>query len=123
MSPTEIAFEQFCLFPKERLVLKSGRPIQIGSRAFDILSVLLDHPGLVVPKQELIARVWPNTTLDEANLTVHMTNLRRALATSGATDRLIVNVPGSADGKCRSENQAIKLSRTEIGVDWTCRGA
>src|ERR1700730_11059990 len=94
MSSTEIAFEQFCLFPKERLVLKSGRPIQRGSRAFDILSVLLDHPGLVVPKQESIARVWPNTTLDEANLTVHMTNLRRALETSGANDRLIVNVPG-----------------------------
>jgi predicted ATPase len=94
VSASEIAFGPFCMLPNERLLLKSGKPIRLGSRAFDILSVLLARSGELVPKRELIARVWPDTTVGEANLTVHMTTLRRALAAHGATDRFIVNVPG-----------------------------
>jgi predicted ATPase len=94
MAFTEVTFGSFRFIPKKRLILKSGKPVRVGGRAFDILSVLLDSPGVVVSKDELIARVWPDMAVCEANLTVHMTHLRRALATHEAADRMIVNVPG-----------------------------
>jgi DNA-binding winged helix-turn-helix (wHTH) protein len=94
MPTTEIVFGPFCLLAKERLLLQSGKPVHIGGRAIEILSILLDRPGLLIPKQQLISRVWPNTTVGEANLTVHIAALRRVLTAHGSGDRYILNVPG-----------------------------
>jgi predicted ATPase/DNA-binding winged helix-turn-helix (wHTH) protein len=94
MPATDIVFGPFCFLVKERLLLESGKPVHLGGRAIEILSILLDRPGVIIPKQELISRVWPNTTVREANLTVHIAALRRILAAHGTTDRYIVNVPG-----------------------------
>jgi DNA-binding winged helix-turn-helix (wHTH) protein len=86
-------FGSFCLFPRQRLLLESGRVVQLGSRALDILSVLVERPGELVDKRELMARVWPSTTVCEHNLTVHISALRRVLR-DGGCNRGIVNVPG-----------------------------
>jgi predicted ATPase/DNA-binding winged helix-turn-helix (wHTH) protein len=94
MPITEIVFGPFCFLAKERLLLQTGKPIPIGGRAIEILAVLLERPGIIISKQELISRVWPNTTIGEANLTVQIAALRRVLAAHGTTDRYIVNVPG-----------------------------
>lgn len=94
MPTTEIVFGPFCFLAKERLLLQTGKPIPIGGRAIEILAVLLERPGMIISKQELISRVWPNTTIGEANLTVQVAALRRVLAAHGSSDRYIVNVPG-----------------------------
>jgi DNA-binding winged helix-turn-helix (wHTH) protein len=65
-----------------------------GSRALEILIALLERPGELVSKQELMARVWPNTFVEPANLTVHMSALRRALRDGRDGNRFIINVPG-----------------------------
>jgi DNA-binding winged helix-turn-helix (wHTH) protein len=57
----------------------------------EILTVLLERPGELVSKQELMARVWPNVFVEPANLTVHMSALRRTLRDG---NRFIINVPG-----------------------------
>jgi hypothetical protein len=53
--------------------------VRLGSRAFDILTALVEHAGEVVGKEELIARAWPRTFVEEANLKIQVSALRRAL--------------------------------------------
>jgi predicted ATPase/DNA-binding winged helix-turn-helix (wHTH) protein len=89
-----IIFGPFSLVPTERLLLKSGKPVPLGSRALDILIALVERPGELVSKAELMARVWPSVNVVGANLTVHMTALRHALADGKDGNRYIVTVPG-----------------------------
>ena len=94
VAPTEVLFGPFRLFPKQFLLLEGDNPIHIGSRALEILVVLLERPGELVSKQELIARVWPNIFVEPANLTVHMSALRRTLRDGRESNRFIINIPG-----------------------------
>ena len=89
-----ISFGPFVLFPKQWLLLKADKSIRLGSRALDILITLLEHPGELVSKEELMARVWPHTFVEPANLTVHIAALRRALGDGRGGNRYLVNVPG-----------------------------
>nr|WP_249780857.1 winged helix-turn-helix domain-containing protein [Bradyrhizobium sp. dw_78] len=66
----------------------------MGSRALDILIALVERAGELVNKRELIRVVWPDTVVVEANLTVHVAALRRALGDGQHGNRYIVNVPG-----------------------------
>jgi DNA-binding winged helix-turn-helix (wHTH) protein len=54
--------------PSERTLLDGDRPLRLGSRALDILVTLVEHAGETVQKDELIARAWPDTIVDEASL-------------------------------------------------------
>ena len=89
-----ISFGPFRLLAGQRLLLEGDRPVRLGSRAMDILIALAERPGELVSKQELMAVVWPETIVVEANLTVHVAALRRALNDGQAGNRYIVNVPG-----------------------------
>ena len=64
---------------RQRLLLADGVPIELGTRAFELLLVLLDADGSLVNKEQLLARVWPGTAVAEDNLKVHVSALRRAL--------------------------------------------
>ena len=86
-----ISFGPFSLFPAQRLLLEGDKPVRLGSRAFEILITLVERPGELVGKDELIARVWPNTFVEESNLKVQVAALRRTL---GDGNRYLVNVPG-----------------------------
>ena len=88
-----ISFGPFRLLAGQRLLLEGDRPVRLGSRAMDILIALAERPGELVSKQELMAVVWPETIVVEANLTVHVAALRRAL-NDGQRNRYIVNIPG-----------------------------
>src|SRR5262245_15995200 len=87
-------FGPFRLFPAERKLLKGETPVQIGSRALDILIALAERPGEVVTKRELFARVWPDAVVEESSLRVHVAGLRRVLADGQDQARYIVNVVG-----------------------------
>ena len=89
-----ICFGSFRLLLGQRLLLEGNKPLRLGSRALDILIALVERPGDLVSKEELIARVWPNTFVEPANLTVHIAALRRALGDGRRGNRYIVNVPG-----------------------------
>jgi DNA-binding winged helix-turn-helix (wHTH) protein len=92
--PSEIAFGPFRLHPAQFLLLEGDKPVRLGSRALEILVVLLDRPGQLVSKEELMGRVWPNIFVEPANLTVHISALRRALRDGRDGNRFIINVPG-----------------------------
>ncbi|HHV7518615.1 TPA: ATP-binding protein [Burkholderia orbicola] len=74
-----------------RSLRRDGKAIHVGSRAFDVLAVLLSAAGRLVTKDELMAAVWPGTVVEENNLQVHISALRKLL---GPQRDLIVTVPG-----------------------------
>lgn len=75
----QFAFGPFCVTPAKRLLAKNGIPVEIGGRALDLLIALLQRPGLVLSKRELIKQVWPDIVVEEGSLRFHMTGLRRIL--------------------------------------------
>jgi DNA-binding winged helix-turn-helix (wHTH) protein len=89
-----ISFGSFQLFPRQFLLLEDGKPIRIGSRALEMLIALLEKPGDLVSKEDLMARVWPNTFVDPANLTVQVACIRRALGDGRDGNRFLINIPG-----------------------------
>ena len=90
----EVSFGPFRLLPAQFLLLEGDKPVLLGSRALEILIVLLERPGELVSKQDLMARVWPNLFVEPANLTVHISALRRALRDGRDGNRLVINIPG-----------------------------
>ena len=76
---TECAFGTFNLQRHERKLLRDGKPVLVGARAFDVLCVLVDKAGQLVTKQDLLDAVWPGLIVEENNLQVHVSSLRRIL--------------------------------------------
>jgi DNA-binding winged helix-turn-helix (wHTH) protein len=91
---SEVSFGPFRLLPAQLILLEGDKPVPLGSRAMHILIVLLERPGELVSKQELMARVWPNLFVEPANLTVHVSALRRTLHDGRDGNRFIINIPG-----------------------------
>lgn len=90
----ESVFGAFRLDIGKRLLARNGVPVAIGGRALDVLIALVERAGDVVTKQELIARVWPNITVDEGTLRVHVAALRKALGDDRGGARYVTNVSG-----------------------------
>src|SRR5262245_21435089 len=88
------AFGPFLLLPAERLLLEDGRPVHIGSRAMGVLIALVRRAGELVSKDELVAAVWPGVLVDEVNLRVNVSLLRRALRDGLEGRRYLQTVPG-----------------------------
>jgi DNA-binding response OmpR family regulator len=88
---TIIRFGRFCVLPRTRQFFAEGTPVEVGSRAFDLLMVLVEARGELVSKDEIINGVWPTTSVEETNLRVQISLLRKALGKDGD---IIKNVPG-----------------------------
>lgn len=86
------SFGPFELHATRRRLTRDGHPVNLGSRAFDVLCVLLEAAGDVVPAPTLMAKVWPNTVVDPGSLRVHVSALRKVLGPS-ASGAYIQNVP------------------------------
>jgi DNA-binding winged helix-turn-helix (wHTH) protein len=97
--------------PAQRLLLHAGKAVPIGSRALDILIALVERSGELVGKGELMVRVWPNTFVEPANLTVHVAALRRALGDGHDGNRFIVNIPGRG-------YQFVAAVKAAAEIDW-----
>src|SRR5271169_5615673 len=91
---TAIAFGPFRLLSAQRILLEGDKPVRLGSRAFDILAALVERAGEVVGKEQLIARAWPKTYVEEANLKIQVSALRRALGDGQDGNRYVITVPG-----------------------------
>ncbi|MEK1844801.1 MAG: winged helix-turn-helix domain-containing protein, partial [Pseudomonas sp.] len=93
LSPEQaIHFGPYRIYPGQRLVMEADQPLRLSRRAMDILLILLEHAGQVVSKQQLIARVWPKSVVEDINLRVHMAALRKALGDGQAGQRYIITV-------------------------------
>src|SRR5260221_10179991 len=74
-----LEFGRFRVLLRQRQLVADGVPIELGTRAFDLLLVLLDADGSLVTKDELVSRVWPGIVVAEENLKVQIAALRKAL--------------------------------------------
>jgi DNA-binding winged helix-turn-helix (wHTH) protein len=74
-----LEFRRCRLLLRQRQLLADGVPVELGTRAFDLLLVLLEADGSLVTKEELMSRVWPGIVVSEENLKVQVSALRKAL--------------------------------------------
>jgi DNA-binding winged helix-turn-helix (wHTH) protein len=93
-SVVRLGFGPFELNVAERSLKKANRNIPLGGRAYDILIALLENAGETVSKAELIAKVWPDVTVEEGGLRVHLSALRKALGDGQFGDKYIANIQG-----------------------------
>ena len=91
---TALSFGPFRLAPTRRILSDGSRAIALGSRAMDILLVLVENAGDLVTKEHLMARVWPTTNVVEDNVSVHIAALRRALGDGKSVGRYVMTIPG-----------------------------
>src|SRR5437762_3663767 len=75
----DLTFGRFRVLLRRRQLLADGVPVELGTRAFDVLLVLLDADGALVTKQELLSRVWPGVVVAEENLKFQVSALRKAV--------------------------------------------
>src|SRR5438477_8974982 len=96
-SPVQQRFYDFDVFRVDvsrRLLMRHCEPVPLTPKAFDILLVLVRNRGRVVEKDELMKLVWPNTVVEENNLTRNVSSLRKALEEGPTDRRFIVTIPG-----------------------------
>ncbi len=102
MDRNKISFGRFGLDVNERQLARDGVIVPLGSRAVDILCVLAAAKGEVVSKDELMTRVWPGLVVEENNIQVHVSALRKALD----------------EGKS-GQTQHCDRARTRLPVGWS----
>jgi eukaryotic-like serine/threonine-protein kinase len=92
ISPGDLyRFDEFELSRSRRTLLRNGRPVTLLPRTFEVLACLVENPGRVVDKEEILKAVWRQAFVEENNLTQHISLLRKALADRG---RCIATIPG-----------------------------
>ena len=96
LSPEVFRFGHFTLEPQRRLLSIDGNAIPLSSRAFDILLFLVEQRDRVVTKDEIFARVWPGTIVEENNLAVQISALRRAPGRAAGRPETRHDGPGAA---------------------------
>ncbi|MEA2561226.1 MAG: hypothetical protein QOH06_2730 [Acidobacteriota bacterium] len=89
-----LRFDEFLVDPQARLLQRGGEPVPLTPKVFAVLLALLENPGQVVPKDELIRKVWPDTIVSDANLTQSISTLRKVLGERANDRRYVVTVPG-----------------------------
>ena len=88
------AFGPYRLDAVKRVLLRDGQAVPVTSKAFDTLLVLVEHSGQVLQKDELMKALWPDTIVEENNLTQQISMLRKALGERAHEHRYVVTVPG-----------------------------
>ena len=86
-------FGPFQLDAKERLLFRTGEAVALPPKSLDLLLVLVKSPGHLLEKEELLKRLWPDSFVEEANLSQHVFTLRRALADGDNGATYIETVP------------------------------
>ena len=97
MEPIDIKrfrFAEYELDSVKRVLLKDGNPLPLTSKSFDLLAALVERRGEVLNKDELLETVWPDQIVEEGNLTVHVSNLRKVFGEGKGEHKFIVTIPG-----------------------------
>lgn len=87
------AFGDFRLDPADKVLYRDGEPVPLTPKALDTLVVLVEQHPRLVTKDELLARVWPDTFVEDNNLAQHVSLLRRVLAEGAGSDPVIETIP------------------------------
>lgn len=113
-----VRFAAFTLDHQRRQLVRDGQPVHLSPKAFDLLCCLVEKRPSAVRKRELYERIWPGTFVVDANLTVLIAELRRALGDDPQTPQFIRTVPKFGYAFC-AETGAIgepAAPQTRIGL-------
>lgn len=102
-------FGSFSLNTTERVLLRSGRVVDLPQKPFDILVTLIENSGHLVTKEELFEKIWPDAVVEDGNLTVSLSRIRKALGERRTRPKFIVTVPCRGYrfiGKVRQSDEA-----------------
>jgi TolB-like protein/DNA-binding winged helix-turn-helix (wHTH) protein/cytochrome c-type biogenesis protein CcmH/NrfG len=121
--PQQFRFGRFVLEPGRRALTANGKTVTLSARAFDLLCLLVQNRDQVVTKDALRAEVWRGLAVDDNNLAVQISVLRRALGEKSGDPPFIVTVPGQGyqfvariDGEIVQAGQAVPLASTVPGA-------
>src|SRR3984893_6630931 len=92
--PSAYEFGEFRIEAGKRLLMRDGAPVALTPKAFETLLHLVQNRQRVVEKDELMLAIWPDTTVEENNLTQNISTLRRVLGESRGENRYIATIPG-----------------------------
>src|SRR5262252_8280696 len=101
-------FGRYRLKTAERVLLREGELVPLTPKVFEILTVLVEQGGQLVEKDDLMKRVWPDTFVEEGNLTQNISLLRKALGENQSGPQFIETVPR------RGYRFVAQLTRTAI---------
>src|SRR5450759_5768671 len=87
-------FGPFQLDEEARVLSRDSTPVPLTGKVFDTLTVLVKSRGLVMEKEQLLSALWPDTVVEEANLTQNISTLRKALGDSAKEYRFIATIAG-----------------------------
>ncbi|HJQ27616.1 MAG TPA: winged helix-turn-helix domain-containing protein [Blastocatellia bacterium] len=113
MSQVFYKFGPFELDASRRLLRRDGEPVALTPKAFDILLALVESAGAVVGKDELIERVWPDSFIEDGNLTYNISVLRKALGERAGEHHYIATVPGRG----YQFVAAVQTSRADVAAE------
>ncbi len=111
-------FGPFVLDTVQHVLLKAQQPVTLTPKTYDALLVLVRNSGRMLSKEELMAALWPDSFVEESNLTQQVSMIRKALGESPGEDRYIVTVPGrgyrfAAQVRAWSEERAAAVTDSE----------
>ncbi|MEW6130402.1 MAG: winged helix-turn-helix domain-containing protein [Acidobacteriota bacterium] len=110
------AFDEFIVDPQNRLFKRNGQAVSLTTKAFELLLVLVEHNGQVLEKNDLLNRLWPETFVEEINLNVHISYLRKALGESAAHHQYIETLP-KRGYRFSATVQAIPIHQESLTAD------
>ncbi len=86
--------EDFEVYASKRRMVKNDETLTLNAKAFDLLLVLVENSERVLSKEELLEKVWADQFVEENNLTVQISALRKVLGERKNAPRFLVNIPG-----------------------------
>ncbi|MEA1672671.1 transcriptional regulator [Nitrospirillum sp. BR 11163] len=107
-----VAFGPFRLTVGERLLTRDGAPVEIGGRTFDLLVALVEQPGRVLAKRDLLKRVWPDVVVEDGSLRFHMAGLRKILGDGENGARYIATQVGVGYAFVATLQRAVPVAET-----------
>ena len=110
-------FSDFELDGTKRLLFKSGKPVALHPKTFELLELLIDRRGEVLSKNDLLDAIWANQFVEESNLTVHVSTLRKTLGEVRGENRFILTVPGKGYKFIGEEKELEFKIENEITVE------
>jgi DNA-binding winged helix-turn-helix (wHTH) protein len=124
-----LEFGHFRVLLRRRQLVADGVPVELGTRAFDLLLVLLEADGSLVTKDELVSRVWPGIVVAEENLKVQISALRKALGGDrdlirtefGRGYRFTATIRSAvASSACQRPTRRRHRSSQSLALQWIC---
>ncbi len=120
-------FGEFTVDSGQKVLLQNGKPLPLAPKVFDTLLILINNSGRIVEKEELMSRLWPDTFVEESNLTFNIQQLRKALRDNARQPQFIETVarrgyrfiaevqqnsapPSTAENELLSVNSALSVS-------------